>query len=307
MTKPNEPSVLQLSTALADAVSALEPSLVRIPGRRGSATGVAWASHQIVTTARALGRRSEVTVVLPDGSETTGAVTGLDGSRDIGLVTLADDLPGLAVPQWTDEAGLRVGHLVLVLGRPGRSVRATLGLVSAVGGGWLSHGTSPVSAFVDVDASFPMGFAGGPLVDVAGRVLGLNSRRLVPGGTTLPTATIRQVVQELTDHGSVRRVWLGVGVQQADLPPQAGQSQGLLVTSVHPGGPADEAGVLLGDALLQLDSTTLGDPGDLLSTLGGAGIDTVASLTLWRASAKQTIEVTLGQRPPAEQRGRGCG
>ncbi len=306
MATTQTPSVLALSSDLADAVAALEPSLVRIPGRRGSATGIAWSPRQVVTTARALGRRESVTVVLPDGSETTGTVTGRDWGTDLGLVTLPDSAPELAVPAWAEEPGLRVGNLVLVLGRPGRQVRATLGLVSAVGGAWLAHGAHAISAYVDVDASLPGGFAGGPLVSAAGKVVGLNSRRLVPGGTTLPTATIRRVAADLEAHGGVRRAWLGVAVQGAGLPAEAGQDRGVLVTAVEADSPAAEAGVVLGDTLLAIGEEVLAGPEDLLTALAAQGTGDEITLRIWRAGAETTVAVTLGERPARKHRRR-CG
>ncbi len=306
MTHTHNSSLIALSSALADAVASLGPCLVRIPGRRGSATGVAWAPRQVVTTARAIGRRSQVPVVLPDGSEHQGTVTGLDWGTDLALVTLPDDAPALSAAPWAESDGLRTGHLVLVLGRPGRQVRATLGMVSAIGGPWVAHGGSPVDAYLDVDASLPAGFAGGPLVDSGGQVIGLNSRRLRQGGTTLPTATVRRVVADLVAHGGVQQAWLGVGVQGAELPDGAGQPRGLLITAVASGGPADAAGVVLGDAILALGDVALSEPQDLLAALAGQSAGAQASLRLWRAGAALNADVTLGTRPTSSGRRR-CG
>jgi S1-C subfamily serine protease len=159
-----------------------------------------------------------------------------------------------------------------------------------------------VSRYLETDVDLLPGFGGGPLVDLGGRVLGLNTsaffRRV---SLTIPTATIRKVVERVVAHGATRRAYLGVGTYPVNFPPRAatatGQRTGLLVVSVQPDGPSDKAGLLLGDALLALDGQVLEDMGDLLETLGDDRVGKDIKVRLLRAGQVIDVTVTAGSRP----------
>ena len=226
-------------------------------------------------------------------------VIGRDPGTDVAVLRVAGG--GLTPAAFRDRAGLAVGNLALALGRPGRSVRASLRAIGVLGpsvrtphGGKLDH-------FVESDRQIPRGFAGGPLIDADGAVIGMNTRTLLRGeDIAVPTATLQRVVAELVAHGGVRRGYLGVGAYPAQLPAAlaqlAGRDRGALVASVEDGAPAATAGVLVGDIIVELAGAPITDPDSLRLALGDRPGETVELIVL-RGGAKQTLSATLGSRP----------
>lgn len=309
-------TITSLSTALADAVAAASASVLRVLHPRFPGTAVLWddAGHVITEARRARSRDGRLRLELPDGSPAEATLLGRDPATDVSLWKLeAEALPaGLVVPDWADGAdGPRVGELVLVLGRPGPGARATLGMVSQVAGAWRSPLGAPIDRFIDVDGSLPMGFAGGPLVAADGRFLGLNSRRVVHGGTTIPAATLRRVVSELAEHGAVHTAWLGVGVQGAALPEavaaELGRERGVLLSAVEADSPAAKGGLLVGDILVSLDGEPLATLDDLVLALHGGRADAEVAIGLVRGGELRQVAVTLGRVESSVQERGGCG
>lgn len=269
-----------LSASLADAVEAIAPSLVHVPGLHGSATGVAWSADTVLTTARIAMRRDAFDVVLPSGERAPAQVLGRDPRLDLALLRVA----GLTPPPLADEPP-RAGEIVLLLGRTAR-LRAALGVVAARGPAWTSPHGAELSAFIDVDAELPDGFAGGPLVDASGRVVGINTRGVVRGGTTIPVATLRNAAERLATRGTVRRGRLGVGLAPVTVDvPGAGPTSGLLLSSVEAAGAAGAAGLLAGDVLLSFAGRPVPDGSTLAALLAEVGPGSPIAVTLLRAGA----------------------
>ncbi len=304
------PSLQSLSNSLADAVEAAAPFVVGVRTGRRAATGVVVGDGEVVTAAHVLRHRGggPVRLVLPDGTTTPAEVVGRDPSTDLALLRAEASLgDGVAAPAWASADDLRVGWIVLALGRPGASVRATHGIVGGVGDAWRTHGGGAIDAYVDVDGSLPGGFSGGPLVAADGSVVGINTSRLVRGGTTIPAATVTRVLDAIRERGDLRRGWLGVVIQPADVPEEAraaagGAEQALLVTSVAPRSPAQEAGVRPGDLLLAIDGAATASFADLAAALSGRTGDQVP-LDVLRQGARKTLTATVGERP---RRKRAC-
>lgn len=289
-------SVLEsLSSDLSRVTASLDASLLRVPGLHGSATGLAWDEAHLVTVARIAMRRDHLEVVLPDGSRVGATVVGRDPATDLALLKVEG---ATLQPAPRSEEPLRVGALSLVLGRPGRTAQATLGLVRAVGGAWRAPSGAKIDQYLDVDASLPDGFSGGPLVNASGAVVGLNTAGLTRGGTTLPIATVAKVVAQLAEHGAVRRGYLGVGLSTASLPDGGA---GLLVGSIDRDSPAAAAGLLVGDVIVQIDGSPTPTAEALAFALADASADQVVQLGLLRGGEQKTLPVTLGAR-----RARGC-
>jgi serine protease DegQ len=143
--------------------------------------------------------------------------------------------------------------------------------------------------YVESDRQIPRGFAGGPLIDADGAVIGMNTRTLVRGADlAVPVATLRRVVTELEQHGGVRRGYLGVGAYPS--------GQGALVASLEDGGPAAAAGIIVGDIVVAIDGQPVGGPDTLRGVLGDLAGKTV-KVALLRGGVKQEIDVAIGSRP----------
>lgn len=288
----------QVSESMAEAVARGGAGVARVGSRCSSASATVFGGDGLlVTAAHALEGREGVEVTLGDGRTLTARVLGHDRGTD--LAVLKVDATDLAAPEWGDTAGVRVGHLVLTLGRPGRSARATLGMVSAVGEGYRTMAGGTIDRYIEVDGSLPRGFSGGALADARGRLLGMNTAGLGRGGGTIPTETLRRMVPELAANGKVGRGYLGVEVVPGRvaeaLVEGAGQRRGLLVAALEPGGPGEAGGLLLGDLLLAVDGQRVERPGDLVAVLTGRARASV-TVRIVRAGEPKELTLTTGAR-----------
>ncbi|MBF5046244.1 PDZ domain-containing protein [Aggregicoccus sp. 17bor-14] len=294
------PDLTSLSESLASAVSAASPSLLRIEGgRRHGATGIAWSTDgHVLTASHAVEAEEALQVTLSDGRTLEAKLVGRDPALDLALLKVDAPLTPLA-----HAPDAQVGQLVLALGRPGRTVRATLGIVSAQGEGWRTHAGGKVERYLETDADRPPGFSGGALVDTGGRLLGMTSAALARhANVVLPVETLARVAEGLQRHGGVRRGYLGVGAYPVRLPPsvakELGRGGGLILHSVEPGGPADRAGLVQGDVLVSLDEQPLQDLPDLLGFLGGEErVGAGVKARVLRAGEAREVALSVGQRP----------
>ena len=287
-----------VSDALAETVAAGGSSVVRVEARdRVPASGIVWPGQGIIVTAHHVVERDEnIKVGLPDGGTVKATLAGRDPTTD--LAVLRTEGGGLPEPTWADPDDLRVGHLVLALGRPGQNVRATMGIVGALGKAWRTPAGGSLDRYLQTDTVMYPSFSGGPLIDAAGRVLGLNTSAILRGlSLTVPTPTIRRIVETILAHGRVRRGYLGVGAQPTPLPEklaqELGQETGLLLVSVEPGSPAESGGMFLGDTIVSLAGQPVRRLDDLLAGLGGEQIGKQAPIRIVRGSQLQEITVTL--------------
>jgi S1-C subfamily serine protease len=295
--------VLQdFSNALADIVADAGKGTVRVEARRRlPATGIIWSADGVIVTSNHVVERDEnISVGLADGKTVPATLVGRDPSTD--LAVLRVQATGLQASAQADVDSLRVGHLVLALGRPGESVLSTLGVISAVGGNWHTPAGGPVDHYVQTDVVMYPGFSGGPLVDMAGQVIGLNTSGVLHGvSLAVPAPTLRRVVEALLTRGRIARGYLGVGAQPVRLPAalseQLNQETGLLLVSVEPGSPADQGGLLLGDTLVGLDGQPLRQMDDLVTLLSGDRVGKSVSLRIVRGGKVQEVSVTIGERP----------
>jgi S1-C subfamily serine protease len=290
-----------LSEALAEIADRGGRSVVRVEARRRlPASGIVWSPDGLVVTAHHIVRRDDnISVGLPDGRTVPATLVGRDPTTD--LAVLRAEATDLTPAAWAAPDELRVGHIVLALGRPGRTVQATLGIVSALGDEWRTPAGGKLDRYLQTDVVMYPGFSGGPLVDAAGQVLGLNTSALLRGvSLTVPAPTVRRVVEALQAHGRMRRGFLGVGAQAVRLPEavarQVGQETGLLLVSVNPGGPAEEAGLLLGDTIVSLDNHPVRHMDDLLALLSAERVGVTTSVRFVRGGQVQERSVVIGER-----------
>lgn len=287
-----------LSESLSSIVEAVGKSVVRIEGgHRRPASGVVWSPRQIITTARAV-PRDEV-VVEVEGRQLQAKVKGRDGASELALLELDE---ALTPATFDDGERLKVGQLVLKLARPGETVRAKSGIVGTLGRKpWRTPGGTEIDFFLEADADHAPGFSGGPLVDLEGRVLGLNTTGLLRGqSVTVPAKTLRRLVAQLEQHGRVRRSYLGLQLQPLRLPDavqqQTGEEVGLLVTAVEKDGPADQAGLQYGDTVLHLGDDSVKTLQDLYRYLRQDHAGEQVPLTFFRNGQVTKAQVTLGGR-----------
>jgi S1-C subfamily serine protease len=277
-----------LDQALAAAVSTVAPSVVFVSRGRTGGSGIAWSEDLVITSSFHTPDRTTVGIATADGNldERDAEVIGRDAGTDVALLRVSGG--GLAPATFRELGTLAVGNLALAVGRPGRTARASLRAIGVLGPDVRTPYGGKLDRYIESDRQIPRGFAGGPLIDSDGQVIGMNTRTLLRGtDLAIPTATLQRVVAELQAHGGIRRGYLGVGTY-----PVAG---GALVASVEDGGPAGTAGVLVGDVLVELDGVAISDP-DALRTALGDRPGKAVKLVLLRGGARQELDVTLGSK-----------
>ena len=291
----------KISDELAQVAETASPAVVRVEGRRRlPSSGIAWTSDGVIVTANhTLERDDDITIGLPDGSTAAATLVGRDPTTDVAVLRVKEG--SLTPPVWAPKDSVRVGHLSLAIGRPGDSILATLGIVSALGKSWRTRAGGRVDSYVQTDLVMYPGFSGGPLVDVDGRVIGLSTSALVRGvSLAVPTATLERVVKALLSDGHIRHGYLGVGAQPVRLPEalatQVGQEAGLLLTSVEAGSPAEKAGLMLGDTLVSVDGQPTLAIDDLQALLSGDHVGATLPIKIVRGGATQEISVVVGER-----------
>jgi S1-C subfamily serine protease len=297
----------EFSQGLADALERVSGSIVAVQGRRRFAcSGVYWQAGVIVTADYVLKRESALTVMLPGGETVSAELVGRDPALD--LVVLRVEGVELPLPERSDPARLRVGQLAIAAGRsPETGLTASLGILSNLGGPWRTLQGRAIDRFIRPDITLYPSLLGGALVDTQGGIVGINLSGPRNWPITVPTETLDRVVGTLLQSGQIPRGYLGIGLQPVELPPGLQESLslrdevGVLVVSLEPGSPADQAGMLIGDILLRLGGQPVTSLQDVQAALDA---DTVGqSITAQIVRGGQLIEVTLvvGTRP---QRGR---
>ena len=294
-------ALLSLSNELAGAVERIAPSIVAVHARRRlPSTGIHWRPGIVVTAEHTVRAEDGLTVETPDGRSHPATLVGRDPGTDLAVLKITTDLDGPPAPRG-DDGALRVGHMVLALGY---GPRARWGVISALGPRWRTWRGGEIDRLVRLDLVLYPGFSGGPLVDAAGHVVGVNTSALARDSRlAVPVTTVGRVVDELLRQGHVSRGYLGIGMQPVRLPDGLRAALGLpgdgglIVVTVEPDGPAARAGLLLGDVLVALDGVPTADLDDVQGRLGGDRIGTTVTALMVRAGARAEVRVTVGERP----------
>jgi serine protease DegQ len=290
-----------LSDGMADAVEKIGPAVVRVNGRRRRpASGVVYAPDTVLTASHVLEREEDLTVGTGDGRTLPARFVGRDPSTDLAVLKVEGLEVEAAVPA---EGTARIGQLALAVGSPGRGEgpRASLGVVSSVGGPMRTWRGARLERYIQTDATPYPGFSGGPLIDARGRVLGIMTTGLARGAAlAIPAEIAWRVARMLEERGSVRRGYLGILSQPVRLPDgqRLGLTQrgGLLVVGVEDGSPAARGGVIIGDILATLDGQSVEDTEDLLALLTEERVGREAQVQVVRGGELQTLQVTVGER-----------
>jgi serine protease Do len=258
----------------------------------------------IVTNNHVIEGADEVTVTLQDDSTLKATVVGHDDRTDLAVLKVQSDHPLPAV-HFGDSDGSRVGDWVLAIGNPfGLGGTVTAGIVSARGRD-IQQG--PYDDFIQTDAAINRGNSGGPLFNMDGDVIGVNTAILSPSGGSIglgfsiPSGEAKVVIDQLRRYGHARRGWLGVRIQQ--LTPDIAESLGLhandgaLVAGVTAGGPADRAHIHTGDVILTFNGQALHETRTLPRVVAETPIDQQVPMDVWRNGHKDTVQVVVQELP----------
>jgi serine protease DegQ len=288
MAQPALDVFRSLDQALAAAVAAAAPSVIHVARSRFGGSGIVWADDLVISASFHTPDRTKVGQPGPDGELVLqdAEVIGRDPGTDVALLRVTGG--GLTAAKLRALGDLAVGNLAIAVGRPGRTARASLRAIGVLGhdvktpyGGKLDH-------YIESDRQVPRGFAGGPLVDGDGAVIGMTTRTLVRGADlAIPVVTLRRVVDELLAHGGIRRGYLGVGAY-----PGGG---GALIANIEDGSPAAAAGLVVGDVITEVDGVAITGPDSLRAALADRPGKAV-SVGITRGGAKQQLSVTIGSK-----------
>jgi S1-C subfamily serine protease len=290
-----------LSDEMAHAVEIASRSTLRIEGRRRMpATGIVWSADGVIVTAQHVVEKEEnITIGLPDGSTAVASLVGRDPTTDLAVLRATDTK--LQPAAWLEAGQVKVGHLVLALGRPGDSMQAALGVINTISEGWSTPAGGQIDQFLRADVVMYPGFSGGPLVGADGKFIGLNTSALLRGsGISIPVGTLRRVIEALLAHGHIRRGYLGISTQPVRLSEgiskETGQDTGLLIISVEKNSPAETGGLLVGDTLISIGKDAIKHPEDLFAALSGDRAGSSVPIKIVRGGKIQTETVTVGER-----------
>ncbi|MEM8788749.1 MAG: Do family serine endopeptidase [Pseudomonadota bacterium] len=268
--------------------------------RRGIGSGfIIDADGIIVTNNHVVAGADDITVVLSDGTELEAELVGRDTRIDIAVLRVQSGAP-LPTVEWGDSDTIAVGDWAIAIGNPlGLNGTVTAGIVSARG---RDINSGPYDDFLQVDAAINRGNSGGPLFDVEGRVIGVNTAIISPSGGNvglgfaIPAAQAQDIVADLLDDGVVERGWIGVSIQPVTraIADSLGleTAQGALVADIVPGSPAETAGLRPGDVILGFGDTAITQLRDLTRGVAAAEIGADRPLEIWRAGRAQVLTIT---------------
>jgi S1-C subfamily serine protease len=291
-------SLSLLSNQLAEITDRVARSVVQVQGRRRPVSGTVYGDELVVTTARALGREDSVRVRAADGTELEAHLHGWDPATHLAVVRV----PGLHAPAAVvATSAARVGHLALAVGRSwSNAVTASFGVVAVIGGPLPTGRRLAIPEVIRTTAPMHDGFSGGAFIDVEGRLAGITTGVAIRGLTVvIPAAIAWSAAGHVVEHGTRKRGYLGLAGQPVELPEHqrtSGHSKGLLIVSVSAGGPAERAGVLVGDVLVQFQGRSVESPEDLLENLATATVGSSASARVVRGGAIHDCTITIGAR-----------
>ncbi|MGQ9365158.1 DegQ family serine endoprotease [Azospirillum sp. ST 5-10] len=261
----------------------------------------------VVTNNHVIAEAEEVSVILHDGRTLKAEVVGADEATDLAVLKVESQAP-LPSAAWGDSAAVRVGDWVVAIGNPfGLGGTVTAGILSARARD-IQQG--PYDEYLQTDTAINRGNSGGPLFNVDGEVIGINTAIFSPTGGSVgigfavPSSVARPIVEQLKENGEVRRGWLGVRVQS--ISPDIAESLGVeaesgaLVTNVDPRGPAAAAGLAQGDIVTAFGDTTIGNMRDLPRAVAKTPIGNTVAVQVLRNGERRTLEVTIGELRPED-------
>lgn len=288
-----------MSNALAERARLARPSVVKISAQGHRArSGTLWRKDVVIAAEQGFPDVGEATVTLADGSTLAARIAGRDAATNVMALRL-DGGPEMAPPPAAEP---QPGTLVLAFGAAEEGVSVRLGVVHSVGSAWHSRAGGRIDRRIILDISLGHREEGGPVLDAGGGLLGMSTLGPRRSVLVIPSATVDGVIEPLLSTGRVERGWLGVALQPVLLPEAlqtiAGQSRGLIIMGVSKDGPAARAKVQVGDILLSVGGESVARPITVAQRLGPDSVGQQIELRLIRAGTPQTLQATVGVRPP---------
>lgn len=281
------------------------------PSRNAQSLGsgfVISADGLVVTNNHVIADADEIVVNFADGSKLVAEIVGTDPKTDIAVLRVeADD--ALSFVELGDSEQSRIGDWVMAIGNPfGLGGSVSLGIVSAIG---RDINAGPYDNFIQTDAAINRGNSGGPLFDMDGKVIGINTAIISPSGGSIgigfavPAALAEPVINQLIEFGETRRGWLGVQIQSVseDIAESLGldEARGALVGDVFKDGPADEGGIQSGDVVLSFDGKAIDRMRDLPRIVADTPVGTKVEVVVFRKNEEVTLSVTVGRLEDGEK------
>jgi serine protease Do len=264
------------------------------------------ADGYAVTNNHVVDKAESVQVNTDDGKTYTAKVIGTDARTDLALIKVeGGSFPYVKL----SDGNPRIGDWVIAVGNPfGLGGTVTAGIVSARG---RDIGAGAYDDFIQIDAPVNKGNSGGPTFDTEGNVIGVNTAIYSPSGGSvgiafaIPSDTVKTVIAQLKDHGSVSRGWIGVQIQPVtqDIADSIGlkKAEGALVAEPQADGPAAKAGIKAGDVITAVDGAAVKDARDLAKKIGGKAPKATVKLAVMSGGAEKTVNLTLGELPNAKE------
>ena len=263
------------------------------------------SSGIVITNNHVIDGADEINVILQDNTSLRATLVGTDPRTDIAVLRVTHDAPLPAVP-WGDSDTAMVGDWVLAIGNPfGLGGTVTAGIISARG---RDIRQGPFDDFIQTDAAINRGNSGGPLFNMRGEIIGINTAIYSPSGGSIgigfsiPSNLARGVARQLADGGRVRRGWLGVNIQQvtdeiAESLGMRGGARGALIARAHEGAPAAAAGIRNGDVVLRFNNQEVREMRTLPRIVAETAVGSRVPVVVWRDGKEETLNVTLGELP----------
>ncbi|MBC8268588.1 MAG: DegQ family serine endoprotease [Rhodospirillaceae bacterium] len=261
----------------------------------------------VITNNHVIADADEITVILHDNDRLKAELIGRDAKTDLAVLKIKSTKK-MASVSFGNSDDARVGDWVVAIGNPfGLGGTVTAGIISARGRDIQS---GPYDNFIQTDASINRGNSGGPLFNMDGEVIGINSAIYSPSGGSvgigfsIPSSGAQPIINQLINHGQVRRGWLGVHIQGVteEIAETLGlkKAEGALVASLIKGGPAEDSGLKAGDVILEFDGKPVPQMRKLPRIVAETEVDKPVNVVVWRDGKKKTVKVTIGRLDETE-------